>query len=203
MRKLPCRYPTLSVHSPEDGAIMIYMFIASGFEEIEALLPLDLMRRAGLNVITVGIGGNEITGAHNITVKTDMSDCDFDRLADKRADMIFLPGGMPGTLNLAASDTVISAIQRAVKEGSYITAICAAPSILGDMGLLNNREAICYPGFEDRLRGAKLSSSKVVLDGKILTAAGMGAAEELGLKIAEIFCGKERADALRRAIIAD
>ena len=182
---------------------MIYMFIASGFEEIEALLPLDLMRRAGLEVTTVGIGGNEIIGSHSITVKTDTCDCEFDRLADKRADMIFLPGGMPGTLNLAASDTVISAIKKALEDESYITAICAAPSILGDMGLLRGKEAICYPGFEDRLTGAKISQSKVVLDEKILTAAGMGAAEELGLKIVEIFCGKERSDNLRHAIIAD
>lgn len=182
---------------------MIYMFIANGFEEIEALLPLDLMRRAGLKATTVGIGGNEITGSHGITVRTDMRDCDFDLLADRSADMIFLPGGMPGTINLAASDTVTGAINRAVNDGSYITAICAAPSILGDMGLLDGKEAICYPGFEDRLTGAKLSSRKVVLDGKILTAAGMGAAEELGLKIVEIFCGEEKAHSLRHAIIAD
>lgn len=182
---------------------MIYMFIAEGFEEIEALCPLDIMRRAGLKVTTVGIGGSEITGAHAITVRTDMSDADFDMLADKSADMIFLPGGMPGTLNLADSITVIEAIKLAVDRNSYIAAICAAPSILGDMGLLHGKEAICYPGFEERLVGAVISEKKVVLNGKLLTAAGMGVALPMGLKIVEIFCGKQKADALRSAVIAD
>ena len=177
------------------------MFIADGFEEIEALCPLDLMRRAGLGVTTVGIGGDLIAGAHQISVKTDISDAHFDR--DSDFDMIFLPGGMPGTLNLANSKTVIEAIKKAVENEKYISAICAAPSILGDMGLLEGKEAICYPGFENRLIGASISKQRVVLDGKILTAAGMGAALDMGLKIVEIFCGKQKADALRRAVIAD
>ena len=182
---------------------MIYMFIAEGFEEIEALYPLDIIRRAGLEVCTVGIGGRYVTGAHAITVMADISDTDFESLENKSADMIFLPGGMPGTLNLAKSDAVINAINRAIDENSYIAAICAAPSILGDMGLLNGRSAICYPGFEGRLTGAEISAQRVVLDGKILTAAGMGVALEMGLKIVEIFCGSEKASALRHAVIAD
>ena len=182
---------------------MIYMFIAEGFEEIEALCPLDIMRRAGLEVTTVGVGEGEIRGAHGITVKTDMDIASYDSLADKSADMVFLPGGMPGTLNLAQSESVINAIKKALADDSYIAAICAAPSILGDMGILNGKEAICYPGFEQRLTGAKISKSRVVLDGKILTAAGMGAALDMGLKIIEIFCSKEQADKLRRAVIAD
>lgn len=181
---------------------MIYMFLAEGFEEIEALCPLDLMRRAGLNVITVGIGGKYVRGAHAITVEADISDGDLD-LNNGSVDMVFLPGGMPGTLNLAASDTVISAIKYAADNGKYIAAICAAPSILGDMELLDGKEAICYPGFEDRLKGAKLSGERVALDGKILTAAGMGVALDMGLKIVEIFCGAEKANDLRRSVIAD
>ncbi len=182
---------------------MIYMFIAEGFEEIEALCPLDLMRRAGLEVKTVGIGSNTICGAHKITLCTDMSDEEYSALTDKSADMIFLPGGMPGTLNLASSEVVTDAIKCACSDGTYIAAICAAPSILGDMGLLQGKEAICYPGFEERLVGAVISSSRVVLDGKILTAAGMGVALEMGLKIVEIFCGRDKAIALRKAVIAD
>ena len=179
---------------------MIYMFIAEGFEEIEALCPLDLMRRAGLEVKTVGIGGSSVTGAHGITVNTDFTDKDA---LDENAEMIFLPGGMPGTLNLAASEIVKKAILTAHENGSYIAAICAAPSILGDMGLLESKTAVCYPGFEDRLTGATVSYDKVVLDGRLLTARGMGAALEMGLKIVEIFCGKSAADDLRHAVIAD
>ncbi len=179
---------------------MIYMFIAEGFEEIEALCPLDLMRRAGLDVTTVGVGDTFITGAHGITVQTDIADSDF------RADdleMVFLPGGMPGTLNLAASKVVINAIRSAIECDSYIAAICAAPSILGDMGLLTGKQAVCYPGFEDRLTGASIPDCKVVLDDNILTAKGMGAALDMGLKIVEIFRGADAAEDLRHAVIAD
>ena len=182
---------------------MVYMFLAEGFEEIEALCPLDIMRRAGISVTTVGIGGREIIGAHAITVKADITDRELDTLADKSADMIFLPGGMPGTLNLAASETVSAAIDRALADGSYIAAICAAPSILGDRGILRGKEAICYPGFESRLEGATVSDKRVVLDGRILTAAGMGVALDMGIQIVELLCGAEKASAIRTAIIAD
>ncbi|MBQ8850360.1 MAG: DJ-1/PfpI family protein [Clostridia bacterium] len=177
---------------------MIYMFLAEGFEEVEALCPLDIMRRAGLSVKTVGVGGREITGSHNITVKADVTDSEFD---GGDAEMIFLPGGMPGTLNLADSSTVIDAINNAITANIYIAAICAAPSILGDMGLLVGKEAICYPGFEDRLTGAVVSEKKVVRDGKIITAAGMGVALDLGLEIVNVFCGKAKADDLKKAVI--
>lgn len=180
---------------------MIYMFVAEGFEEIEALCPLDLMRRAGLDVITVGIGGKKITGAHKITVSTDITDAEYP--CDAKPEMIFLPGGMPGTLNLGASDTVIGAIRSAVEREAYIAAICAAPSILGDMGLLVGKSAVCYPGFEERLVGATVPDCKVVLDGNILTAKGMGAAIEMGLRIVEIFCGEEKACQLCHSVIAD
>jgi 4-methyl-5(b-hydroxyethyl)-thiazole monophosphate biosynthesis len=182
---------------------MIYIFLAEGFEEIEALCPLDLMRRAGLEAKTVGVGGEYITGAHAITVRADMTDAEFGASEIRKADMIFLPGGMPGTLNLGASGTVRDAIRSAAEDKKYIAAICAAPSILGDMGLLLGKEAICYPGFEKQLVGATISEKRVVLDGNILTAAGMGAALDMGLAIVEIFCGKEKAESLRSAVIAD
>lgn len=179
---------------------MIYMFLADGFEEIEALCPLDIMRRAGISVTTVGINGKSIVGAHNITVLADISEDELDYFD---ADMIFLPGGMPGTLNLAKSETVRKSIQYATEKNIYIAAICAAPSILGDMGLLNGKEAICYPGFEDRLKGAKISGSRVIRDGKIITAAGMGVALDLGLELVSIFCGEEKAKELKKAVIYD
>ena len=179
---------------------MIYMFLAEGFEEIEALAPLDLMRRAGLSVTTVGVGGSTITGSHGITVSADIIDTELD---DSDATMIFLPGGMPGTLNLADSTVVNNAISRALEKNIYIAAICAAPSILGDKGILEGKEAICYPGFEDRLTGATISQRRVVRDGKIITAAGMGVAIDLGLEIVALFCGEEKASALKKAVIYD
>lgn len=183
---------------------MIYMFLAEGFEEIEALCPLDLMRRAGLSVTTVGVGGEYITGAHAITVRADVTDRDFyAHSAQNETEMVFLPGGMPGTLNLGASEVVTDAIRSAAEDKKYIAAICAAPSILGKMGLLLGKEAICYPGFEAQLEGAEISDKRVVLDGNILTAAGMGAALDMGIEIVRIFCGDEKANALRSAVIAD
>jgi 4-methyl-5(b-hydroxyethyl)-thiazole monophosphate biosynthesis len=179
---------------------MIYFFLAEGFEEVEALCPIDILRRAGLAVTTVGIGGKQITGAHGITVCADISDTEY---SDNTPEMVFLPGGMPGTLNLGASEVVGDAIRSAYEDGKYIAAICAAPSILGKMGLLLGKNAICYPGFEAQLEGATISDERVVLDGNILTAAGMGAALDMGIEIVRIFCGDEKANALRSAVIAD
>lgn len=179
---------------------MIYVFLANGFEEVEAICPIDIMRRAGLSVTTVGIGGTQITGSHGITVNADMSE---DNLDISDAEMIFLPGGMPGTLNLAANPTVKKAINYAKANDKYIAAICAAPSILGEMGLLKGKEAICYPGFEDKLIGATISQKRVVKDGKIITAAGMGVATDMGLCIVETLVSKETADKLRVAVIYD
>ncbi len=178
---------------------MIYFFLAPGFEEVEALCPLDLLRRAGLPCTTVGIGGTSVVGAHGITVQADISESDY---CDDAPEMIFLPGGMPGTLNLAASRVVTDAIETAIQKDSYIAAICAAPSILGDMGYLAGKEAICYPGFEEHLRGARISSRSVVRDGKIITAAGMGVALEMGLCLVSVFCGEENAKELRHAVLA-
>ena len=180
---------------------MIYLFLAEGFEEVEAICPLDLMRRAGLSVTTVGIGGSTIVGAHGIGIQADVSDTDFSPNAITAADLVFLPGGMPGTLNLAASPTVTESIVRANELGAYLAAICAAPSILGDMGLLAGKEATCYPGFESYLVGAKLSEKRVVTDGTILTAAGMGVALEFGLAIVSLLCGEDKAKELAHAVL--
>lgn len=179
---------------------MIDLFLANGFEEVEALAPLDLLRRAGLSVTTVGIGGTEIVGAHGISVKADLPDWQYH---NPNPELIFLPGGMPGTLNLANSPTVKKAIQTAHRQNAWIAAICAAPSILGDMGLLAGKKAVCYPGFESHLTDAILSDQTVVRDGTIITAAGMGVALELGFLLVELLCGKEKARELRHATIAD
>ena len=180
---------------------MVYLFLAPGFEEIEALCPVDIMRRAGLTVTTVGIGGREIVGSHGITVCADVSDSE---LCFEDIELIFLPGGMPGTKNLDASKAVHQAIDLAIEQNAYIAAICAAPMILGKRGILNEKEAVCYPGFENYLDGATVpADKKIVTDGKIITAKGMGVATDLGLEIVRVFCGKEKSDALRKAIIAE
>ena len=178
---------------------MIYMFLAEGFEEVEALCPLDLLRRAGLPVVTVGVGGLRVRGSHGIVVEADLADTEY---FDKAPDMVILPGGMPGTLNLAKSEVVRAAVETAADHDGFLAAICAAPSVLGDMGLLRGKEAICYPGFEERLTGAVISKRSVVRDGNIITAAGMGVALDFGLELVSALMGAEKAEELRHAVLA-
>lgn len=179
---------------------MIYLFLANGFEEVEALAPLDLLRRAGCAVTTVGIGGESIVGAHGITVQADIPDVMY---RDSRPEMIILPGGMPGSLHLDQSRTVDSALRAAHASGAYLCAICAAPMVLGKRGYLSGKCAVCYPGFEQHLDGATVVSERVVTDGHVITAAGMGVAVEFGLALVSALCGDKKADELRHAILAD
>ena len=178
---------------------MIYLFLANGFEEIEALCPLDLLRRAGLEVTTVGIGGDMISGAHGITVAADIPEGMY---ADSSPDMLILPGGMPGAKNLDESRVVDTALRAAARNGSFIAAICAAPMVLGHRGLLEGKKATCYPGFEDHLSGATVTGESVVRDGKIITAKGMGVALEFGLALVEALKGKAVCEELRRTVMA-
>ena len=177
---------------------MIYMFLANGFEEIEALLPLDLMRRAGLEVRTVGVGGLDITGSHGITVKADMLDTD---LSDSAPECVILPGGMPGTKNLDASAVVHKALDDALASEALICAICAAPMVLGKRGILCGKNATCFPGFEEYLEGATVGG-RVVRDGRVITAIGMGAALEFGIEIVAALLGRDAADKLFAAVLA-
>ena len=179
---------------------MIYLFLANGFEEVEALCPLDLLRRAGLAVTTVGVGGDVIVGAHGIAVPADVPDTLF---RDSKPDMIILPGGMPGPKNLDASRTVDTALRAASANGAYLAAICAAPMVLGKRGYLKGKEATCFPGFEEYLEGATLSKARVVTDGRTVTAAGMGVAMEFGLALVALLQGKDAAERLRSAVLAD
>lgn len=172
---------------------MIYMFLAEGFEEVEALAPLDLIRRAGLEIKTVGVGSKVVVGSHGIPVAADIT---ADEFSDNAPDMVILPGGMPGTKNLDANKTVHKAIADAVKNDAYVCAICAAPMILGKLGLVRGKTAVCYPGFEEYLDGATLPDKKVVRDGKIITAKGMGAALEFGLEIVAALKGDSEAEKL-------
>ena len=182
---------------------MVYMFLAEGFEEIEALCPLDLLRRAGVPTMTVGVGEKVVRGSHGIEVIADITTAEAEKLLAKSpAEMVILPGGMPGSLNLQKDAVVNAFIDYAVKNDAYLAAICAAPMILGELGLLDGREAICYPGFEDKLKGAKISEKKVARDGKFITGKGMGVALEFGLALVEVMVSKEKADELFAAVQA-
>ncbi len=177
---------------------MIYVFLADGFEETEAIAPIDILKRFGKEVVTVGIGGGKITGAHGITVIADITDSDV--IMTDKVEMIVLPGGMPGTLNIEANPVVQQSIDYCVEHNIPIGAICAAPSILGKKGLLNGREAICFPGFEKFLEGATLSEKKVVTDGVFTTAKGAGVAVEFGLELVKVLCGEEKSESVRKAV---
>ena len=171
---------------------MIYLFLAEGFEEIEALTPVDVLRRAGLEVKTVAVGTSKtVKGSHGIEVVADVLESE---LGNDVLEAIILPGGMPGTTNLEESAIVIDTLMRAIINGSLVCAICAAPSILGICGYLKNKKATCYPGFEEYLDGATFTDERVVRDGNIITAKGMGCAAEFALCIVEALLGKEKAD---------
>lgn len=176
---------------------MLYMFFANGFEEVEAIAALDVIKRAGIDIKSVGVNGNEITGSHNITVKCDITtdDVSFDGL-----NGIILPGGMPGTTNLLTDKTVNDCIDYCNEKGLLICAICAAPMILGRKGLLEGIEAICFPGFEEELSGAIISDKFVCKSNNIITAKGMGSAINFGLEIVAYFKGNESAASLRNTL---
>ena len=177
---------------------MIYCFLANGFEEVEAITPVDLLRRAGADVKTVGVGSKTITGSHLVEITCDMT-ADEIRLCDE-LEAIILPGGMPGTINLEASAAVQSAIDYAFEQKKLICAICAAPSILGHKGLLEGKKATCYPGFEKELTGAYASCERAVTDGNFITGKGAGAALEFGLSIVAKLFGAKKADDLRASL---
>lgn len=176
---------------------MVYVFLADGFEIIEALSPVDMLTRAGIDVKTVGVTGELVTSSCGVSVKTDMLISDFDFYG---VEAIILPGGMPGTLNLENNATVQNAIDNAVNTNTYVCAICAAPSILGHKGLLSEKEATCFPGFEDVLEGAKLSDKYVVTDGKFITARGAGVSVDFGLEIVKALKGEEVSEKIRKTI---
>ncbi len=177
---------------------MIYCFLADGFEEVEALAAVDMIRRAGVELKTVGVGSKLICGAHNIKVECD---CTEDEIVfNESLEAVILPGGMPGTVNLENSAIVQKAIDFALESDKFLCAICAAPSILGHRGILCGKEAIAYPGFEKELEGAIISDKHVVRDGKIITAKGAGVAVDFGLEIVSAVVSSEKSDEIRKAI---
>ena len=177
---------------------MVFVFLADGFEEVEALTPVDYVRRAGKTVVTVGVTGKTVTGAHEIPVVCDISIDEFNMSADDEG--IILPGGMPGTINLENDDAVQSFITYCNENDNMIAAICAAPSILGHRGILEGKNAVCFPGFENELSGAKIADAFSVTDGNIITAKGAGAASEFAFDIIRYLISDEKANEIKKAV---
>ncbi len=180
---------------------MIYVFLSDGFEETEAIAPIDMLRRAKLDVKTVGVGTASPVSSHGVKVAADITEAEVKLTPE--LELIVLPGGMPGTLNLEKSAVVQSAVKYCVDSNKPIGAICAAPSVLGKLGLLSGREAVCFPGFEQYLTGAKVLDRRCVTDGIFTTAAGAGAAIDFGLELVRVLCGDAKSEELRSAIVAD
>ncbi len=179
----------------------VVLFFANGTEEVEALTAVDVLRRAGAELCVVGVGGREVVGSHGIRITADLSEDELNR--DEAFDMVIVPGGLPGTTHLDESETVDAVLRAVNARGGYLAAICAAPLVLGKRGYLEGREAICYPGFEANLLGARLSERRVCRDGNVITAAGMGVALEFALALTEALYGAEKAESLRRSVLAD
>ena len=176
---------------------MVYVFLAEGFEEMEALAPIDLLRRVGVEVTTVGVGGKLIKGAHGVgfTADSDGEGLDFSDV-----DCVVLPGGMPGTTNLDASPMVETCLMKAAEKNALIAAICAAPSVLGHKGLLKGKKATCFPGFEEDLLGALHTGAPVEKDGNIITARGAGVALDFALALVAELKGETAAKELRESL---
>lgn len=175
------------------------VLLADGFEEIEALTVVDLLRRASIYVDTVSITDEYMVhGAHGINVQTEDL---FDEVNFVEFDMLVLPGGMPGTTNLNEHSGVRRVVKDFAESGKYVAAICAAPGILGGLGLLKGKRAACYPSVEEKLSGAVIMKVPVVQDGNIITSRGMGTAIDFSLKLVEILTDKVKADELAESII--
>lgn len=177
----------------------VCVFLATGYEELEALSVVDLLVRAKIDVDMVSVSDSlSVTSSHGVRVMMNktIKDVDF-----KAVDMIVLPGGMPGTRNLEETEKLMAHVDDFVASGRWVSAICAAPTILGHRGHLKGKTACCYPGMEDQLEGAMVSYDKVCVDGRIITSRGVGCALDFALKIVEVLKGKEQADALAKAIV--
>ena len=175
------------------------IFLADGFEEIEALTVVDLLRRAGIEITTASImGRNLVSGSHGINVEADVlfDEVDFDSL-----EMLILPGGLPGTTNLDEYEPLKEKIREFNDNGKKLAAICAAPTVYGQMGILKGKKACCYPGRESDLLGADVQTSEVTKDGNFITSRGMGTAIPFGLAIIEEFQGKAAADEMAKKIV--
>lgn len=168
----------------------VYVFLATGFEEIEALTPVDILRRAGINVKLVSVTGSlAVMGARNIAVNADILFEDIDK---DWAEVIILPGGMPGTTNLYNHEGLMKLVMEYFEKGKHVSAICAAPTILGKLGILEGKKATCYPDMEGDLKGAEFGTEAVITDGNVTTSRGMGTALDFSLELLSVMTGSKK-----------
>ena len=178
---------------------MVYMLLGTGFEETEAIAPLDLLRRAGVQIATVGITGKIVYGSHGIGIEADIL---LEQMDLTDMEMIILPGGMGGVTTARASKEALEALRFAWENGKYVAAICAGPTVLADLGITDGKNATCYPGCEDGMGSAKMAENAAcVRDGKLITGTSAGCAIPFGLALVEALKGKEMADTIARQIV--
>ena len=177
---------------------MVYVMLGTGFEEIEALAPVDLLRRAGVTVLTVGIDGKTVVGGHGIGVETDIT---LDQMDLTELDMMVLPGGLGGVASIRASEQTLDAVRFAWENDCFVAAICAGPTVLADLGITDGKQATCYPGQVGNMGDAVVLEQAVVRDGKLITGASAGCAVEFGLALVEALKGQETAETIRKQIV--
>lgn len=176
------------------------VILAPGFEEIEAVTPIDMLRRADVEVTVAGVGGTSIVGSHGICVQCDIA---LDAL-EGTPDLVVLPGGLPGSENLGNSHDVRALTEKVHQNGGVCAAICAAPALtLAKFGMLDDREATCYPSFEKHFDpSTRHSEARVVVDGSVVTSRGAGTSMEFALQLVTLLAGEEKAEALRQGVLA-
>lgn len=176
---------------------MVYIILGTGFEEAEALIPCDLLRRAGVETAFVGIGSRDITGGHGITLRAD---CTVEETELTAAQMLVLPGGLSGVQSILGSEKVLTSLKNMYAAGGYVAAICAAPTVLASLGITDGREATCYPSMENEMGAAHCVDRAAVADGKVITGRAAGSAFDFGLLLVKTLCGEEAAQRVAGSI---
>ena len=178
---------------------MVYMLLGTGFEETEAIAPLDLLRRAGVEVMTVGVNGKIVYGSHNIGIEADIELQEMDLTV---LDMIILPGGLGGVTSVRASESAMNALRFAWDNGKYVAAICAGPTVLADLGITSGKQATCFPGCEDGMGDAvMIPGAAAVTDGRLITGTSAGCAIPFGLELIAALRGKNEAERIKKQIV--
>ena len=178
---------------------MVYMLLGTGFEETEAIAPLDLLRRAGADILTVGVTGKTVYGSHKIGIEADIT---IDEMDLTNLEMIILPGGLGGVASARASQPALDALKFAWDNDKFVAAICAGPTVLADLGITDGKNATCYPGCESGMGSAKMvADAACVRDGNLITGTSAGCAVSFGLALVEALKGKEMADTIARQIV--